>query len=97
MNSPLAQMRRIGLRLIDAVMVAEQLVLNCVNTMMAPQKVTNVLRCHVPISIRSFTIMSSLSLLRDTHLVLNMHLIPLGSTTKLGATQRGQYSSEADK
>ena len=88
MNSPLAQMRRIGLRLISAGMMVEQLVLLCVNTTMAPRKVKNVTQCHVPISIRPFTRMSPLSPLRDTQLVLNTHLTPFGSTINLIAIVR---------
>ena len=66
MNSPLVQMWRIGLRLIAVVMIVEQIELYCVNTTMEPRKVTNVLRCHVPILIRYLTIMIPLSPLRYT-------------------------------
>ena len=88
MNSPLAHMGRIGLRLIAAVMIVEQIALNCVNTTMAPWKVTNVLRYHVPIYIRPFTMMSPLSSLGDTQLLLNTHLTPFGNTTNLRAIVR---------
>ena len=81
MNSPLAQMRRIRLRLIAAVMMVEQLGLHYVKTMMASRKVINVLQDHVPILIRAFKRMSPLYPLRDTQLVLNTHLTPFGSTT----------------
>ena len=66
MNSALLQMRRIGFKLIVAVMMAEQLGLHCVITTIAPRKVTNMLRCHMPISIRNFSRMIPLSPLRDT-------------------------------
>ena len=79
----LAQIRRIGLRLIFDVIIVEQLGLHCVNTMMAPRNVTNLLRCHLPISIRPFTRMGPLSPLRDTQLVLNKHLTPFGRTTNI--------------
>ena len=88
MNSPLVQMRRIGLRLIAVFMMVEQLGFYCVNTMMAPRKVTNVLQYHVLIFIRPFIRMSPLSTLRDTQLVLNMNLTPFGSTTNLRAIVR---------
>ena len=91
MNLPLAQIRRTGLRLIATVMMVDQLVFHCVNTMVAPRKMTNVLRCHVQISIRPFTMMSPLSLLRDTQLVLNTHLTPFGSTTNLRAIVRRSW------
>ena len=83
MNSPLSQMRRIILRIIAAFMMVEQLILHCVNTRMDPRKVTHVLRYHVSILITPFTKVSPLSPLRDTQLILNMHLTPLGSTTNL--------------
>ena len=40
-------MRQIGLIIIAAATMVEQLGLHCVKTTMAPRKVKNVLRCHV--------------------------------------------------